>query len=96
MKTNEDVRNALLEAYDEDMANNIVFFESPDYADAVIGTCEENSVVRLIYSYEKMVDCLVRRDGMTEEEAAEFIDYNVIRALPYFKNAPIVMYDMFL
>ena len=39
-----------------------------------------------------MVECLVKEDGMTEEEAIEFIEYNTIRAIPYFgPNAPIVL-----
>ena len=51
--------------------------------------------IRVVYSYEKMVEALMAEDGMTDEEAREFIDYNTIRALPYFPNAPIVMYDIF-
>lgn len=39
-----------------------------------------------------MVECLVKADGMTEEEAMEFIDYNTIRAIPYAGElAPIVL-----
>jgi hypothetical protein len=40
-----------------------------------------------------MVESLVRRDGMTELDAQEFIDYNTIRAIPYAgEYAPIIMY----
>jgi len=33
-----------------------------------------------VYSWEKMVDVLVTRDGMDTDEAIEFIDYNCLGA----------------
>lgn len=33
-----------------------------------------------------MVEWLVKKDGITEEQAREHIDYNVIRSLPYAKS----------
>lgn len=67
-----------------------VVFESPDYEDAIIGW-DENSG-RIIYDYEKMVECLMNEDGMEYEEAAEFIDYNTVRACPYMgERAPIIL-----
>ena len=30
---------------------------------------------------------------MTEEEAADFIGYNTLRAMPYMPNSPIVVFD---
>ena len=69
-----------------------VVLESPEYLDAIVGITEEG---RLVYSYALMVESLVEQDGMAEDEAMEFIDYNTIRALPYAgDNAPIVMYDI--
>ena len=42
-----------------------------------------------------MVESLAKEDGMTYEDAAEFIDYNTIRALPYLGDkAPIVKMDI--
>lgn len=38
----------------------------------------------LVYSYRKLVEIFVRVDGMTEEEAVEWVSYNTIRAIPYF------------
>ena len=69
-----------------------IVLESPDYLSAIIGITEDG---RLIYSYDKMVEHLMREDGMDAEEAMEFVDYNTIRALPYAgEMAPIVMYDV--
>lgn len=66
-----------------------IVFENPDYDDAIIGTSHDD---RVVYSFNKMVECLMKEDGMTEEEAIEFIEYNTIRAIPYFgPNAPIVL-----
>lgn len=38
-----------------------------------------------------MVSCLMENDDMTEEEAVEFIEYNTIRSLPYYDEAPIIV-----
>lgn len=69
-----------------------VFFDSPEYDEAIIGLSEEGSVV---YDFEIMVDILVKRDGMTAQEAGEFIAYNTIRALPYAPEPkPVIMYHL--
>lgn len=69
-----------------------VVFTNPDYTSAVVGVDEDG---RVVYSYEKMVKHLVKKDKMTEEEAMEFIDYNTIRALPYEgEKRPIVVYSL--
>ena len=61
------------------------------FDDAIIGTTPDD---RVVYSYSKMIDCLMVNDGMDYEEAAEFIDYNTIRSLPYIENAPVIMYSI--
>lgn len=67
-----------------------VVFENPDYDSAIIGY-DENSQ-RIIYDYEKMVEHLMDEDGMTYEEAVEFIDYNTAPACPYMSsNSPIIL-----
>ena len=68
-----------------------VCIDGPSFDDAIIGTSSDD---RVVYSYSKMIDCLMANDDMTYEEAVEFIDYNTIRSLPYIENAPIVMYDL--
>ena len=66
-------------------------FENPDYDDAIIGVDTDGHVV---YDFEKMVEHLMREDGMEYEDAVEFIEYNTIRALPYIPSHPIVMYHI--
>ena len=44
---------------------------------------------------KKMIAALMGEDEIGYEEAAEFIDYNSVRALPYFgEGAPIIMYSI--
>lgn len=69
-----------------------VILSNYSYDDALIGVSAGG---RAIYDYELMVEWLVTHEDMTEEEAAEWIDYNTIRALAYAgANAPIVMYRL--
>lgn len=65
-----------------------VVFENPDYDSAIIGATTD---CRVVYDLEKMIDHLVTEDGMTAEEALEFIDYNTIRACGYIQGAPIII-----
>ena len=71
---------------------NSTVFENPDYDSAIIGYNDDDS--RIIYDFEKMAKCLMEEDGMTYEEAVDFIDYNTIRALPYFPKAPIILHSI--
>lgn len=71
---------------------DLIVFDNPDYDGAIIGVSEDN---RVVYDYDKMIDHLVSHDGMTTEDAADFIGYNTIRSLPYAgPHAPIIMYDI--
>ena len=84
----EAVREALCDmGHDE-----AVVFDNPDFDEAIIGATEDGQVV---YDYDTMVKCLAAKEGMTELEAMEFIDYNTIRAIPYAgEHAPIIMYSI--
>ena len=49
--------------------------------DAIIGTgCRCGQPDLLAYDVEKIIEIFVKRDGMTYEEASEFVDYNVVGA----------------
>ena len=66
-------------------------FDNPSFVDAFVGMSSDG---RAVYSYDKMIECLIAEDGMDYLEAMEFINYNTIRALPYMgEKAPIVVYD---
>ena len=61
-----------------------------DMSAAAIGISGDQQI---IYSYNKMIEILVDRDGMTTEEAIEFIDYNTIRMIDCMPVKPIILYD---
>lgn len=85
----------LKELLSNDGYEDSVLFENPSYETAVIGISDTGQVC---YSYNKMVEYLMKTDEMTEEDAIDFIDYNTIRALPYassYGNRPIVVYDYY-
>ena len=43
-----------------------------------------------------MINWLIKTEGLNYEEAAEWIEYNTIRALPYFgEDAPIIIYPLY-
>ena len=50
--------------------------ERMDYAEAFLGVTDDDPP-RAVYSEEKVLDVLVKKDGMTYEEAIEFFDFNI-------------------
>ena len=83
--TNRDILNDL--DYED-----LVIFENPDYDEAIIGVSHDD---RVIYDYDKMIAHLVDKEGMTVEDAADFISYDTIRSLSYRgPDAPIVMFGI--
>ena len=76
----------------EQLPEGVIVFEDHAYDNAIIGISSDE---RVIYSYNKMIEELIQDDGMSYEDAVEWIDYNTIRALPYAgEKAPIVMFDI--
>ena len=65
---NERALDYINEAHEE----SIVFH---DLDDAIIGL---NQHGELIYSYYKMIDVFMQDQGMSQDEAIEWIDFNVI------------------
>lgn len=62
------------------------------YDDALIGVSEDG---RAIYDFGLMVEWLMTKYDWSETESIEWIEYNTIRALPYFGDkAPIIMYGL--
>lgn len=70
----------------------VKFLTSFSYDDALIGVTDDN---RAVYDYEKMVQWLVDNEEFSYEEAAEWIDYKTIQAIPYMgEGAPVIMYPL--
>ena len=78
----------LIEAGYED----VVILDNYSYDDALVGVTEDG---RAVYDFDKMVTWLMEKEGFTQDEAVEWIEYNTIRALPYFgPDAPVIMYSL--
>ena len=62
------------------------------FDEAFIGYSQRNNNEPLlaVYSWSLMVDVLVERDGMTSEEAMEYIDFNCVGAW-VGENTPIIV-----
>jgi hypothetical protein len=71
------------------IAEDSLKFESPSFDSAIIGV---DYFGRLIYDYEQMIVDFMKINNVSYEEAVEFIDYNTLRSLGYYKdNAPIIL-----
>lgn len=63
------------------------------FDEAIVGTITPfGGEKTLCYRYRSMVDVLMSRDGMTEEEAEEYIEYNIIGAW-VGETTPFVLFD---
>lgn len=57
---------------------------------AIIGLAKDLSHVA--YSRDRLIDCYMKLEGWSYEEAEEWIEYNVERALPYWgSGAPKIL-----
>ena len=84
---NETVEERILDNGYED----VMIFANNEYDTAFIGMTHDD---RAVYDYDLMVKWLMDHDGITDEEAIEWIEYNTIRALSYYPNSPVVIYRM--
>jgi hypothetical protein len=69
---------------------NVLLMDGFD--EAFIGYSQRiNEPVLAVYSWEKMVDVCIKRDGMTYDEATEYIEYNCTGAWVGERTPIIVM-----
>ena len=72
--------------------DDVTYLVNYSYDDALIGVTEDG---RAVYDFNKMVEWLMDKEGLTDTEAIEWIEFNTLRALPYMGNrAPIIMYPL--
>lgn len=88
-RTLDDVKEILREMG----LDSSILFDSPSYVDAIVGITENGNVC---YSYEKMIKCLVDEDGISSEDAEDFVSYNTLRSLNYLSSElkPIIIFDL--
>jgi hypothetical protein len=74
----------------ESMGENALLMDGFD--EALIGFSQRiNEPLLAVYSWEKMMDICIERDGMDDEEAEEYISYNCIGAWVGEQTPIIVM-----
>lgn len=81
---------------EEKLLNNgyegVKYLTNFSYDTALIGVTDDN---RAVYDFDLMVKWLIDTEDFSQENAVEWIEYNTIRALPYFgDDAPIIMYRL--
>ena len=81
------------EAYDWLEENG--YSEKPgwsEFANAIIGVTTDE---RIVYSYERITECLMETDDISEEDAIEYVDYNVVGSLnPKIEESPIIIHEI--
>ena len=81
------------EAYDWLEENG--YSEKPgwsEFAKAIIGVTTDE---RIVYSYERITECLMETDDISEEDAIEYVDYNVVGALnPHIEESRIIIHEI--
>lgn len=70
-------------------------FNCPSYDNSIVGCTESGAIV---YDFELMIDEFMSENPeCTKEEAAEFINYNTIRTIPYMTDhmiPPVILYPI--
>lgn len=76
----------------DELPEDAIVFDNMSYDGSIIGVTTDG---RVVYDYDKMVEELMEDEQCSYEEAADWVDYNTIRALPYAgPNGPIIMYNI--
>ena len=68
-----------LEMINEHYSPELELLSADGFEDAVIGVVDDRvaGVYRFAYSIVECINVLMNRDGMSEEEAQEYFDFNV-------------------
>lgn len=74
------------EFLEENNFENVMLFDRFDDAFCGVNVATNQA----IYDYEKLIDCIMKQDNCTAEDAIEYIDYNCIYSNSKY---PIVMYS---
>ena len=54
--------------------------EADGLADALIGTGRQFTQELMVYSVKKVLEILMTRDGMSDDDAREFFEFNIVGA----------------
>ena len=82
----EEIRHAVAECNPEALL-------ADGFEDALLGTVQRCSQALACYDYDKCVDILMKRDGMTEEDAVAYLDFNTLGAWAG-ENTPMFLFNV--
>lgn len=84
----DELRRAL-DNYGEENEITFHLLDNPSFDNSILGI---SNTGKLVYDYGKMVNEFANDNDCSFEDAEEFIQYNTMRALPYFGDkAPIII-----
>ena len=73
----------------KEISPDAVILDNPEFDNSIIGLSIDG---RIIYDLELMIQELMEDDGMSEEEARDFVDHNTIPALAFMGEiSPIIL-----
>jgi len=98
---NSEECKAVIEAINESLENSeaeaiLLGAEPEDFAPAILGIIWAPRI-SVAYLRSKVIQVFVDRDGMTQEDAAEFYEFNTVRSIPYVgedRNPPTLVDDI--
>lgn len=71
--------------------DDVLVFTNFEYDDALIGVTIDN---RAVYSFDKMIECIIKEEGLGDIEAIERIEYDISESLEDIGGkSPIIMYS---
>ena len=85
----------LLDTIAEINPNAIVLEPQSTFNQAIIGSDPDG---RVVYSSNKIIRAFISEDGMSEEEAIEYFEYNTLGTIQPMDNPdkPLLVYDEFI
>ena len=77
----------------EELANidpGIIVLNDPSFDNSIIGVAND---VQVVYSGSRMIEELIDDEGMSYDDAADFLSYDTMRAIQYLpkERAPIIV-----
>ena len=69
---------------------DILLIDDDAYCKSLVGITDDN---RAVYDKDMMVEEYSQHYQCSPEEALEYIEYNVVRALPYYYDKAPILYN---
>ena len=92
MSKRSEFRQDLIDMTCIDDDDTLTFLEGPEFDTAIIGICHRSGQPDVLaYDEEKIINLFIK-DGMSEEDAIDFYEYNTVRGIPYMgKSVPVII-----